>query len=81
MDSGTGSTGLEKLFEAAVVGWYLGSIAAIMTAVYTGDRVSVRVTLLCPLIYHVYLTYVGITTYLYLLFSSKRSPWKDNLGS
>jgi len=55
-----GETGLEKLFEAVLVGWYLGSITAILAAVYSGDRPSVRLTLLCPLIYHAYLTYIGI---------------------
>ena len=67
-----------------MVGWYLGSIAAILGALHSGERQAVRLTLLCPLIYHTYLTYIGeivvvcaksLLRYIYLLGIFYADSW------
>merc|ERR1712110_788174 len=55
---GTGETPLEKLMEVIVASWYLGSILAVLFAFFTSS--SLKVTLVCPLVYHLMLTYYAI---------------------
>ena len=58
--TGTGDTGIEKLMEAVFAGWYTTSIVGVLVAYFTSHRSSVKATLVCPLLYHVMSTYVGL---------------------
>ena len=58
---------MENLCRTVMVGWYLGSIAAILGALHSGGRAAVRMTLLSPLIYHAYFTYMGEIVFLCVL--------------
>merc|ERR1712110_419342 len=57
---GSGDTGIEKLLEAVFAGWYLSSIVGVLLAYNFSNRSSVKFTLICPLMYHVMSTYMGV---------------------
>jgi len=57
---GTGNTGIEKLLEAVFAGWYLSSIVGVLLAYNFSNRSSVKFTLICPMIYHIMATYLGV---------------------
>merc|ERR1719219_2663197 len=55
---GTGETALEKLLEVILSSWYIATILASLFEYFTSG--SLKVSLVCPLVYHAILTYYAI---------------------
>ena len=50
---------MEKFLEVVCAGWYIGSILAVLLATFTSSTSGVKLTLVCPLVYHLIMTYTA----------------------